>query len=133
MQQGMSRTLDAFRANSHDIRRPVVIPDAPRAVSPRAAKDRKRWCGGKVGVEHRLEWVYGYRKCDNPKAILSELDSLDYSLRNPLHATRLVEHRECVECGKHMGYAAENYRRLTIKRARYWQIRLRAELALLTK
>jgi len=88
---------------------------------------------GAVGrLESSTGWN-GYRKCDNPKAILSELDSLDYSLRNPLHATRLVEHRECVECGKHMGYAAENYRRLTVRRVRYWQIRLRAELALLTK
>jgi len=131
MQQGMSRTLDAFRANSHDIRRPVVIPDAPRAVSPRAAKDRKRWCGGKVGVEHRLEWVYGYGKYDNPKAILNELDSLD--LLESAAPAYLVERKKCVECGKHMGYADKNYRRLTIERARYWQIRLRAELELIDR
>lgn len=55
-------------------------PDQPNPTSRRKAmksKDRKRWCGGKVGVEHDFEITYppnltypAYRKCFEPRSAL---------------------------------------------------------------
>jgi hypothetical protein len=36
-------------------RNTVDMPEQPK--KPRAKKDRKNWCGGHVGREHKKEWV----------------------------------------------------------------------------
>lgn len=50
------RADSAIRRDLRARRDTPEIPRGPKSVAgPRPRKDRRRWCGGRVGVEHRLE------------------------------------------------------------------------------
>lgn len=59
-------------------RRDEVRASAPEAPRHRARKDRKRWCRGKVGVEHTPVWRYSkwgqYRRDRNPEYVMCGWD-----------------------------------------------------------
>ena len=84
--------------------RDVRLPDSPahQPHLPRSRKDRKRWCRGKVGVEHAIETVihhmydgapfYGGCRWVPYGVTGSSVKQWHYSCR---HATR------CSGCGKY--------------------------------
>lgn len=63
--------------------------DAPPAIPKhQAKKNTKRWCRGKVGVEHRFEWIHDTR--------------YDYQLKSDPRTWWWTE--KCIACGKHDRY-----------------------------
>lgn len=59
----------------------------PRPRSSRFRKNRRRWCRGRVGVEHRPGWVAQHRYTAQPSG--EQFESQIY---------------ECRHCGKHLGW-----------------------------
>lgn len=72
-----------------------VVKDPPAAPRHRSRKDTKRWCRGKVGVEHRYEWVRDERR-DYAHALRGE--------RTP--DEKMWWHRRCSECLREAEYCA---------------------------
>ena len=66
-------------------------PDAPRKNSRK--KNRRKWCRGKVGVEHKPKWVV------DPSRYL------DFKTgRPPENPENEYQIYECESCGKHLGW-----------------------------
>lgn len=63
----------------------TVVPPIPETPRPHAGKkDTRRWCKGKVGVEHQKEW-----KPDNKYPFKEASPRMDY---------------RCTSCGKRFSY-----------------------------
>lgn len=78
-----------------DDERPHPAPPVEERIRPgRAKKDRRRWCRGKVGIEHTTairdknpRWRYNEQICGNPKHLR-------------LFGWICYEQEYCTECGK---------------------------------
>lgn len=91
---------------------PPPIDDSPRAAPGR--KNTKKWCRGKVGVEHQSMLVFDVRR-----AYLS-VDCLDFKARvekwgNDLNWCLHIE--ECQKCGKITEHTVQAVRCPTIQGA----------------
>jgi hypothetical protein len=64
------------------------VPDVPAEPKRQSKKNTKRWCRGKVGREHRMEWIHD-KKHDWGQARPPESGWWTY---------------RCAECLKHFDY-----------------------------